>query len=73
MATLVGEKASSEKGPGESSKRLLLRGDADFLPMPENNDLSFVSEFENKMHARGHDAHTAIPLRQLSINGLIYP
>ncbi|MEC7370354.1 MAG: M20/M25/M40 family metallo-hydrolase, partial [Pseudomonadota bacterium] len=40
--------------------RILLRGDMDALPMPENNDLSFASSQENKMHACGHDAHTAM-------------
>ncbi|MFT5209843.1 MAG: amidohydrolase [Flavobacterium sp.] len=55
VATLVGEKKRSG-----STKRILLRGDMDALPMPENNDLSFASEFENKMHACGHDAHTAM-------------
>jgi hippurate hydrolase len=40
--------------------RILLRGDMDALPMPENNDLPFASSQENKMHACGHDAHTAM-------------
>ncbi|MBT5202506.1 MAG: amidohydrolase [Gammaproteobacteria bacterium] len=51
VATLHGDK------PGP---RILLRGDMDALPMPENNELPFASTIENKMHACGHDAHTAM-------------
>ena len=51
IATLKGEGV----GP-----RILLRGDMDALPMPEDNDLSFASQNTNKMHACGHDAHTAM-------------
>jgi len=51
IATLKGEGV----GP-----RILLRGDMDALPMPEDNDLSFASRNANKMHACGHDAHTAM-------------
>jgi len=32
----------------------------DALPMPEDTGLAFASELENKMHACGHDAHTAM-------------
>ena len=51
VATLKGK----QDGP-----RILLRGDMDALPMPENNDLPFASTRENRMHACGHDAHTAM-------------
>lgn len=51
VATLRG------KGNGP---RILLRGDMDALPMPEDNDLPFASKQENRMHACGHDAHTAM-------------
>jgi len=47
------------KGEGDGP-RILLRGDMDALPMPEDNDLSFASRNANKMHACGHDAHTAM-------------
>ena len=47
------------KGEGDGP-RILLRGDMEALPMPEDNDLSFASRNANKMHACGHDAHTAM-------------
>ena len=47
------------KGEGDGP-RILLRGDMDALPVPEDNDLSFASRNTNKMHACGHDAHTAM-------------
>lgn len=46
-------------GP-DSGRRLLLRGDMDALPMQEDNDLPFASEHDGRMHACGHDAHTAM-------------
>jgi amidohydrolase len=39
---------------------VLLRGDMDALPMPEDTGLEFSSEIDNTMHACGHDAHTAM-------------
>jgi hippurate hydrolase len=41
-------------------KRILLRGDMDALPMPEDNDLVFASKKPGLMHACGHDSHTAM-------------
>ncbi len=41
-------------------RRVLLRGDMDALPMPEDTDLPFRSRREGAMHACGHDAHTAM-------------
>ena len=39
---------------------LLLRGDMDALPMPEDTGLDFASEVPNAMHACGHDTHVAM-------------
>lgn len=39
---------------------VLLRGDMDALNLAEQTGLSFASRHENKMHACGHDAHTAM-------------
>lgn len=45
---------------GKSGKRILLRADMDALPMPEDNDLPFASRTAGRMHACGHDSHTAM-------------
>ncbi|WP_447410852.1 M20/M25/M40 family metallo-hydrolase, partial [Clostridium perfringens] len=39
---------------------MLLRGDMDALPMAEETGLPFASTHAGKMHACGHDAHTAM-------------
>jgi hippurate hydrolase len=39
---------------------ILLRGDMDALPMPEDTGLPFASEVPGAMHACGHDGHTAM-------------
>ena len=39
---------------------VLLRGDMDALPMPEDTDLDFSSKVDGCMHACGHDTHTAM-------------
>ncbi len=41
-------------------RTVLLRGDMDALPMPEDTDLPFRSKVQNTMHACGHDTHTAM-------------
>mgnify|MGYP001452558930 FL=1 len=51
VATLHGAK------PGPA---VLLRGDMDALPMPEETGLPFASAEQGCMHACGHDAHTAM-------------
>src|SRR3954471_20126750 len=38
-------------------RTVLLRGDMDALPMPEDTALEFRSRIPNTMHACGHDAH----------------
>lgn len=39
---------------------ILLRGDMDALPLPENTGLDFSSQVEGTMHACGHDTHVAM-------------
>ncbi len=51
VATLTGD------GDGPT---LLLRGDMDALPMPENSGEPFASKHEGAMHACGHDSHVAM-------------
>src|SRR5689334_16634979 len=41
-------------------RTVLLRGDMDALPMPEDTGLPFSSNVANTMHACGHDTHTAM-------------
>ncbi len=41
-------------------RRVLLRGDMDALPMDEHTGLDFASTVPGRMHACGHDTHTAM-------------
>lgn len=45
---------------GSPGRHVLLRGDMDALPMPEETGLPFTSQIQGAMHACGHDAHTAM-------------
>jgi amidohydrolase len=47
------------KGPSQGAT-VLLRGDMDALPMDEDTELPFASKEPGRMHACGHDAHTAM-------------
>ncbi len=50
-------------GPAESSdKRVLFRADMDALPIEEASSVEHVSAVPGRMHACGHDGHTAILL-----------
>jgi len=50
-AMLTGDK----EGP-----TVMLRGDMDALPMPEDTGLDYSSRVDNVMHACGHDTHVAM-------------
>jgi len=55
VVSLTGTKPGSQSG-----RTILLRGDMDALPMPEETGLDFASEIPGRMHACGHDSHTAM-------------
>jgi amidohydrolase len=68
---LAGLDVTIEEGPSTSGmivtlagptqgRTVLLRGDMDALPMPEDTDVPFKSKEPGRMHACGHDAHTAM-------------
>jgi amidohydrolase len=45
---------------GRPGPTILLRGDMDALPMPEDTGLEYASEDDDTMHACGHDTHVAM-------------
>jgi amidohydrolase len=47
---------------GSSTRALGLRADIDALPMTEHNTFKHASQHAGKMHACGHDGHTAMLL-----------
>lgn len=49
-------------GSKNSDKTFLIRADMDALPILEQADVKFKSENSGKMHACGHDMHTAMLL-----------
>ena len=57
---VVGLLHGSESSAG--AKTLAIRADMDALPIHEVNELDYRSTVEGKMHACGHDGHTAIAL-----------
>ncbi|HKP76769.1 MAG TPA: amidohydrolase, partial [Longimicrobiaceae bacterium] len=50
------------RGGAGSGPTLLLRADMDALPVQEDTPHDFASTVDGRMHACGHDAHTAIGL-----------
>ena len=47
---------------GTSRRMIGLRADMDALPLAEMNEFPHHSRYHGKMHACGHDGHTAIPV-----------
>ncbi len=47
---------------GKSGRAIGLRADMDALPMQEHNTFAHASQYAGKMHACGHDGHTAMLL-----------
>lgn len=47
---------------GRPGRAVMLRADIDALPILEDSGVDFASASEGRMHACGHDAHTAILL-----------
>ena len=47
---------------GQGEKMIAFRADMDALPVTEKTNLPYASKNEGKMHACGHDAHTAVLL-----------
>ncbi len=54
---VVGVLEGDEDGP-----TVLVRADMDALPIHEQNQVEYASAVDGKMHACGHDGHTAIAL-----------
>jgi len=54
---VVGLLSGAHPGP-----TIMLRADMDALPMPEENDVAYVSQTPGVTHACGHDAHVAMLL-----------
>jgi len=67
---------------GHSRRAIGLRADMDALPLREKNDFPHCSRHEGRMHACGHDGHTAILLGaarymaehrdELEVDGTVY-
>ena len=64
---------------GSSTRTLGLRADIDALPMTEHNTFAHASRHAGKMHACGHDGHTAMLLaaaqhlaRHRNFDGTVY-
>lgn len=52
--------ASTQPRPGAAGRTVLLRVDLDGLPIQELNGVPYASQVPGRMHACGHDGHTAM-------------
>lgn len=52
---------------GEGGRCIAIRADMDALPIQEANDVPYASQNEGRMHACGHDSHTAMALGAASL------
>ena len=50
------------KVAGQKEEAICFRSDIDGLPITEENDVSYRSQHEGRMHACGHDGHMAVLL-----------
>ncbi|MFH7030926.1 MAG: M20 family metallopeptidase [Heteroscytonema crispum UTEX LB 1556] len=62
VATIKGNKLSTQNSALSTEKVLAIRADMDALPIQEVNEVPYKSQHDGVMHACGHDGHTAIAL-----------
>jgi amidohydrolase len=62
-----GGPGAAGSAPGRGRPTLLLRADMDALPLQEENADEFRSRVPGRMHACGHDGHTAILLSTAAV------
>ncbi len=62
VGVIDGQRPAPARAGGTGLRAIGLRADMDALPMAESNDFAHRSVYDGKMHACGHDGHTAILL-----------